>query len=110
FGFSRDDVAARVVEPYLRQELLPADPFITLDTEGVGFLLRRAAADGRAAREHLELGLCGEHGGDPASVAFCHEIGLDYVSCSAPRVPAARLAAAHAALAAEQASAEGSEP
>jgi pyruvate, orthophosphate dikinase len=102
FGFSRDDVAARVVTPYLERGLLDADPFTTIDRDGVGFLLRRAVAEGRAVRADLELGVCGEHGGDPDSVAFCHEIGLDYVSCSPFRVPVARLAAARAALAVEE--------
>jgi pyruvate, orthophosphate dikinase len=98
FGFSRDDIEGRFMAEYLEQKLLPANPFETIDVEGVGQLVRMAVVRGRAARDDLKLGICGEHGGDPASVAFCHEIGLDYVSCSPYRVPIARLAAAHAAL------------
>jgi len=98
FGFSRDDVEGRIMTPYLEKKLLPANPFETLDQVGVGELVRWACERGRGAREGLKLGICGEHGGDPASVHFCHEVGLDYVSCSPFRVPLARLAAAHAAL------------
>jgi pyruvate,orthophosphate dikinase len=98
FGFSRDDVEGRIMTPYLEKKLIPANPFETLDQSGVGELVRWACAKGRAARETLKLGICGEHGGDPASVHFFHEVGLDYVSCSPFRVPLARLAAAHAAL------------
>ena len=98
FGFSRDDVEGRIMTPYLEQKLIPANPFETLDQEGVGQLVRWACQHGREARADLKLGICGEHGGDPASVHFCHEVGLDYVSCSPFRVPLARLAAAHAAL------------
>jgi pyruvate, orthophosphate dikinase len=98
FGFSRDDVEGRIMTPYLEAKLLVANPFETLDREGVGKLVRWACERGRATRPDLKLGICGEHGGDPASVAFCHEVGLDYVSCSPFRVPLARLAAAHAAL------------
>jgi pyruvate,orthophosphate dikinase len=98
YGFSRDDVEGRFMPRYLELGLLPANPFETLDVEGVGKLVRAAVEDGRAARPDLKLGICGEHGGDPASVQFCHEVGLDYVSCSPYRVPLARLAAAHAAL------------
>jgi pyruvate, orthophosphate dikinase len=98
FGFSRDDVEGRFMPRYLELGLLPANPFETLDTEGVGRLIRWAAEQGRKVRPDLKLGICGEHGGDPASVRFCHEVGLDYVSCSPYRVPLARLAAAHAAL------------
>jgi pyruvate, orthophosphate dikinase len=98
FGFSRDDVEGRIMTPYLEQKLIPANPFETLDQEGVGQLVRWACERGREARGDLKLGICGEHGGDPASVHFCHEVGLDYVSCSPYRVPLARLAAAHAAL------------
>jgi pyruvate,orthophosphate dikinase len=98
FGFSRDDVEGRIMTPYLEQKLIPANPFETLDQEGVGELVRWACQHGREARADLKLGICGEHGGDPASVHFCHEVGLDYVSCSPFRVPLARLAAAHAAL------------
>jgi pyruvate,orthophosphate dikinase len=98
FGFSRDDVEGRFMSEYLEYKLLAANPFETLDVEGVGQLVRLGVERGRATRETLKLGICGEHGGDPASVAFCHEVGLDYVSCSPYRVPIARLAAAHAAL------------
>ena len=98
FGFSRDDVEGRIMAPYLEKKLIPANPFETLDQAGVGELVRWACEKGRGARENLKLGICGEHGGDPASVHFCHEVGLDYVSCSPFRVPLARLAAAHAAL------------
>jgi pyruvate,orthophosphate dikinase len=97
FAFSRDD-AGRFLNDYLQKEILEKDPFQTLDTVGVGRLVRMAATDGRAARPKLKLGICGEHGGDPASIAFCHEVGLDYVSCSPYRVPIARLAAARAAI------------
>jgi pyruvate,orthophosphate dikinase len=83
---------------YLEYKLLPANPFETLDVAGVGQLVALACDRGRATRPNLKLGICGEHGGDPASVQFCHEVGLDYVSCSPYRVPIARLAAAHAAL------------
>jgi len=78
--------------------LLEEDPFVTLDQEGVGELIRIAAERGRVSRPDLKLGICGEHGGDPASIAFCDEVGLDYVSCSPFRVPIARLAAAQASL------------
>ena len=98
FGFSRDDIEGRFMAEYLEHKLLAANPFETLDVEGVGQLVRMGCEKGRATRADLKLGICGEHGGDPASVAFCHEVGLDYVSCSPYRVPIARLAAAHAAL------------
>jgi pyruvate,orthophosphate dikinase len=98
FGFSRDDIEGRFMSEYLEYKLLPANPFETLDVEGVGQLVRIGCERGRATRPDLKLGICGEHGGDPASVKFCHEVGLDYVSCSPYRVPIARLAAAHAAL------------
>ena len=97
FGISRDD-AASFLGPYTSKGILSVDPFITLDREGVGELVRIAVERGRKVRPDIKLGICGEHGGDPASVAFCHEIGLDYVSCSPFRVPIARLAAAQAAL------------
>ena len=83
---------------YLEHKLLVANPFDKLDIEGVGQLVRMGCEKGRATRPDIKLGICGEHGGDPDSVAFCHEVGLDYVSCSPFRVPIARLAAAHAAL------------
>ena len=98
FGFSRDDIEGRFMSEYLEYKLLPHNPFETIDFEGVGQLMRMGVERGRATRESLKLGICGEHGGDPASVAFCHELGLDYVSCSPYRVPIARLAAAHAAM------------
>jgi pyruvate,orthophosphate dikinase len=98
FGFSRDDVEGRMMPAYLERKLLDISPFEELDRGGVGKLVRMAVEDGRRARPELKLGICGEHGGDPASVHFCHEVGLDYVSCSPYRVPLARLAAAHAAL------------
>jgi pyruvate,orthophosphate dikinase len=97
FGISRDD-AASFLGIYTSKGILAADPFVSIDREGVGELIRIAAERGRKVRPKLKLGICGEHGGDPASVAFCHEIGLDYVSCSPFRVPIARLAAAQAAL------------
>src|SRR5262249_14859610 len=98
FGFSRDDIEGRFMAEYLEAKLLPANPFEILDVEGVGQLVRMGCEKGRAARADLNLGISGEPGGDPQSVAFCHDVGLDYVSCSPYRVPIARLAAAHAAL------------
>jgi pyruvate,orthophosphate dikinase len=100
FGFSRDDIGTFLPE-YLARELLPADPFQTLDTAGVGQLIEMATRKGREKRPDLKVGICGEHGGDPRSVWFCHTVGLDYVSCSPFRVPIARLAAAQAAIKAE---------
>jgi pyruvate,orthophosphate dikinase len=105
FGFSRDDVEQRLMPAYLDQGLLPANPFETLDVEGVGALVRSATAAGRQARPGLKVGVCGEHGGDPASVAAFVAAGLDYVSCSPYRVPVARLTAAHAVLEARAAAA-----
>jgi pyruvate,orthophosphate dikinase len=96
-GVSRDD-AARFLGPYVEQGIYPRDPFVSLDIDGVGQLVRLAAERGRATRPDIKLGICGEHGGDPASIAFCEAIGLDYVSASPYRVPIARLAAAQAAL------------
>jgi pyruvate,orthophosphate dikinase len=96
-GVSRDD-AASFLGLYVTKGLLPADPFVSIDQEGVGELIAIAAERGRAARPGLKLGVCGEHGGDPASIAFCEKVGLDYVSCSPFRIPIARLAAAQAAL------------
>jgi pyruvate,orthophosphate dikinase len=98
FGFSRDDVEGRMMPVYIERGLLKVSPFEELDPAGVGELVRWAKERGRSVRPALKLGICGEHGGDPASVHFCHEVGLDYVSCSPYRVPIARLAAAHAAL------------
>jgi pyruvate,orthophosphate dikinase len=97
FGLSRDD-AGKFLDAYLHAGIFERDPFQTLDRDGVGELVRIAAERGRRARPDLKLGICGEHGGDPASIAFCEEVGLDYVSCSPWRVPIARLAAAQAAL------------
>ena len=97
FGYSRDD-AGKFLPHYVEQGILPADPFQSLDQEGTGRLLEIGTAEGRRARKDLKVGICGEHGGDPSSVAFCHRVGLDYVSCSPFRVPIARLAAAQAAL------------
>ena len=98
FGISRDD-SGRFLEAYVDKGIFEKDPFISLDVEGVGALIHLAVEKGRAARPEIKLGICGEHGGDPASIAFCEAEGLDYVSCSAYRVPIARLAAAQAALA-----------
>ncbi len=97
FGFSRDDVEARLLPRYLALGLLPDDPFATIDVDGVGHLVRMALTQGRDAAPGVEFGVCGEHGGDPRSIAFFHDVGLDYVSCSPFRIPVARLAAAHAA-------------
>jgi pyruvate,orthophosphate dikinase len=104
FGFSRDDAEGKFLGTYVEEKILPANPFQTLDREGVGELMSVAVERGRRARPDLEIGICGEHGGDPASIAFCHEAGLNYVSCSPFRVPVARLAAAQAALTSKQAS------
>ncbi|MGH7017551.1 MAG: putative PEP-binding protein, partial [Caulobacteraceae bacterium] len=98
FGISRDD-SARFLGAYVDKGIFAVDPFVSIDREGVGALIVRAVEQGRATRSDIKLGICGEHGGDPASIAFCEEAGLDYVSCSAYRVPVARLAAAQAALA-----------
>ncbi len=103
FGISRDD-AASFLGFYTARGILPADPFVSIDREGVGEMVRIGVERGRRARPDLKVGICGEHGGDPASVAFCHEVALDYVSCSPFRAPIARLAAAQAALGKEVAS------
>jgi pyruvate,orthophosphate dikinase len=100
-GFSRDDAEGKFLTHYLQDGVLERNPFEVLDQSGVGDLMRIAVERGRGAKEDLKLGICGEHGGEPASVAFCHELGLDYVSCSPFRVPLARLAAAQAVLAAQ---------
>jgi pyruvate,orthophosphate dikinase len=97
FGFSRDD-AGKFIKEYLAKNLFEHDPFQTLDTEGIGQLIKMAVEKGRAARPEIKLGICGEHGGDPESIKFCHAVGLNYVSCSPFRVPIARLVAAQAAL------------
>ncbi|MDH4083972.1 MAG: pyruvate, phosphate dikinase [Nitrospira sp.] len=102
FGFSRDD-AAKFIDHYRTVKIMDADPFATLDREGVGSLMKVAIAGGRTSRPGIKLGICGEHGGDPSSVEFCHQLGLDYVSCSPFRVAIARLAAAQAAIAAADA-------
>ncbi len=96
-GLSRDD-AGKFLPTYVVNGLLPQDPFVSIDRQGVGALMRIAVTKGRRIRKHLEMGICGEHGGDPKSITFCHEIGLNYVSCSPYRVPIAKLAAAQAAL------------
>lgn len=98
FGLSRDDAEARFLNTYLADGVLPRNPFQSLDEDGVGQLVKWATESGRATRPDLTLGLCGEHGGDPASIDFCHRVGLDYVSMSPPRIPGARLAAAQAAI------------
>ena len=97
FGYSRDDAGSFLPE-YVKKEILDRDPFQSLDTGGVGKLMKLAVELGRKTRPDLKCGICGEHGGDPKSVVFCHQVGLDYVSCSPFRVPIARLAAAHAAI------------
>lgn len=97
FGLSRDD-SGKFLPFYVEQNLLPEDPFVSIDKNGVGKLVKMACELGRSARPNIKLGICGEHGGDPESVIFCHHVGLDYVSCSPFRVPIARMAAAHAAI------------
>ncbi|MBW6510949.1 MAG: pyruvate, phosphate dikinase [Desulfuromonadaceae bacterium] len=97
YGLSRDD-AGRFLPFYVEKDLFPNDPFVAIDQEGVGLLVKMGCEKGRAGRPGIKLGICGEHGGEPSSVIFCHQIGLDYVSCSPFRVPIARLAAAHAVL------------
>jgi pyruvate,orthophosphate dikinase len=97
FGLSRDD-AGKFLPTYVEKGILPKDPFVSIDLEGVGAMVQLAAEKGRSAKPDLKLGICGEHGGDPASIAFCEQVGLDYVSCSPYRVPVARLAAAQATL------------
>ena len=98
FGFSRDDAEGKFLQRYVEQKILAVNPFETLDRTGVGRLMKIAVEEGRAQRADLKCGICGEHGGDPESIYFCHELGLDYVSCSPFRVPIARLAAAQAAI------------
>ena len=97
-GFSRDDAEGKFLQRYVEQKILPVNPFETIDRAGVGRLMRIAVEEGRSARSDLKCGICGEHGGDPESIYFCHDLGLNYVSCSPFRVPIARLAAAQAAL------------
>ncbi|MER2563343.1 MAG: putative PEP-binding protein, partial [Myxococcaceae bacterium] len=98
FGISRDDAETGFLLEYLEKRILPENPFATIDQRGVGGLMEMAVKKGRKVRPTLEVGICGEHGGDPKSIDFCHQLGLTYVSCSPFRVPIARLAAAHAAL------------
>jgi pyruvate,orthophosphate dikinase len=98
YGISRDDAEGGFLVEYIRRGILPDNPFQTIDAGGVGALMEWAVREGRASRPGLEIGICGEHGGDPDSITLCHRLGLDYVSCSPFRVPVARLAAAHAAL------------
>jgi pyruvate, orthophosphate dikinase len=98
FGFSRDDAEGKFLTKYVEDKILPVNPFETIDRNGVGALMRTAVTSGRGVRADLKCGICGEHGGDPESIQFCHELGLDYVSCSPFRVPIARLSAAQAAL------------
>ena len=98
WGFSRDDVEASFFSTYLEQGIFPVSPFESLDTEGVGALVRTASESGREVNAGLKLGVCGEHGGDPASIHFFDSVGLDYVSCSPFRVPVARLEAGRSAL------------
>jgi len=105
FGFSRDDIN-KFLPSYLAEGILKQDPFAVLDREGVGQLVRMATERGRKSRSNLKVGICGEHGGEPSSVEFCHQIGLNYVSCSPFRVLTARLAAAQAA-ASDQLKVEG---
>ncbi len=97
FGFSRDDIG-KFLPLYLEDGILESDPFVTIDQDGVGKLVEMGVRKGRSTKPDLKIGICGEHGGNPASVEFCHRTGLDYVSCSPFRVPAAILAAAHAAI------------
>ena len=97
FGFSRDDIGAFLVD-YINKGILPEDPFQTIDQEGIGELIKICIDRGRKTRKDLKVGICGEHGGDPSSVEFCHRVGMDYVSCSPFRVPIARLAAAQAVI------------
>jgi pyruvate,orthophosphate dikinase len=98
YGYSRDDAERNFLLKYVEDGILPQNPFQTIDRDGVGRLMEMAVNEGRAARSDLEVGICGEHGGDPDSIEFCHVIGQNYVSCSPFRVPVARLAASHAAL------------
>jgi pyruvate,orthophosphate dikinase len=98
FGYSRDDAEGKFLAEYVRQGILPVNPFHTLDREGVGQLMSLAVQKSKPVRPDIQIGICGEHGGEPASIAFCHGLGLRYVSCSPFRVPVARLAAALSAM------------
>jgi pyruvate,orthophosphate dikinase len=98
YGFSRDDAEGKFLLQYVKQGILPENPFQELDRQGVGRLVEMSIKEGKAANPDLEIGICGEHGGDPQSIDFCYRAGLDYVSCSRFRIPVARLAAAHATL------------
>jgi pyruvate,orthophosphate dikinase len=98
FGISRDDAETGFLMEYLEKGILPDNPFATIDQRGVGALMEMGVKLGRQTRPELEVGICGEHGGDPKTIGFCHRVGLNYVSCSPFRVPIARLAAAHAAI------------
>ncbi len=102
FGISRDDAESGFLIEYIQRGILSENPFASIDRNGVGKIMSVAVSLGRQARPDLEIGICGEHGGDPKSIAFCHELGIDYVSCSPFRVPIARLAAAHAVLEAKE--------
>jgi pyruvate,orthophosphate dikinase len=97
FGFSRDDIGGFLPD-YLNKGILPEDPFQSIDQKGIGEIIKLGIQKGRSTRKDLEIGICGEHGGEPKSVEFCHKVGMDYVSCSPFRVPIARLAAAQAVL------------
>jgi pyruvate, orthophosphate dikinase len=98
YGYSRDDAEGKFLLQYVERGILPENPFQVLDEEGVGRLVEMCVKEGRAANPDLEVGICGEHGGEPKSIDFCHRVGLDYVSCSPFRVPVARLAAAQSAI------------
>ena len=98
FGFSRDDIGS-FLPHYLEKKILPADPFQTIDQEGIGELIKMGITKGRSVKPNLKIGICGEHGGEPESVKFCHRVGMSYVSCSPYRVPLAKLAAAQEAVA-----------
>ena len=97
-GISRDDAESKFLLDYIHKGIIGNNPFQTIDQEGVGYLIKLATNKGKGKRKDMEIGICGEHGGDEQSIIFCHKIGLDYVSCSPARLPVARLAAAHAAL------------
>jgi pyruvate,orthophosphate dikinase len=101
FGYSRDD-AGVFLPDYIKKKILPEDPFQSVDQEGVGSLIRMGIKLGRSTRKNLKVGICGEHGGEPRSVEFCHKVGMNYVSCSPYRVPIARLAAAQAVIAGQK--------